>query len=158
MAAAPGIIRSSLNPNAAPFIPSSFQQVEDFSPEWWELVKSSTWFRDYWVDQHQEIVDGVSNGGEEDDIVALLPETFELEEFPDLINEGVFFQPEQPKHLMSNQNGGLNHEKLRLDIAESLGLKSPGGGTWEQRSKYWEKPPQTVSPRTPNRRIIQQPR
>lgn len=114
MAAAPGIIRSSLNPNAPPFIPSSFQRVEDFSPEWWELVKSSTWFRDYWMDQQQDNGDGASHGGAEDDIVALLPETFELEEFPDLLEEGAFFENEQPQHLMSRQNGSLKQEILRL--------------------------------------------
>ncbi|XP_056169500.1 protein EARLY RESPONSIVE TO DEHYDRATION 15-like isoform X1 [Syzygium oleosum] len=43
--------RSSLNPKAEPFIPMSYRQVEDFSPAWWELVKASSWYRDYWLSQ-----------------------------------------------------------------------------------------------------------
>lgn len=46
--------RSSLNPNAPVFIPAAFCQVEDFSSEWWELVKNSAWFREYWLSQHGE--------------------------------------------------------------------------------------------------------
>lgn len=41
--------RSSLNSNAPLFVPVVLCQVEDFSPEWWELVKTSAWFRDYWL-------------------------------------------------------------------------------------------------------------
>ncbi|KAF8021317.1 hypothetical protein BT93_G1680 [Corymbia citriodora subsp. variegata] len=44
--------RSSLNPKAEPFIPMVYRQVEDFSPMWWELVKASSWYRDYWLSQH----------------------------------------------------------------------------------------------------------
>ncbi|KAG0478701.1 hypothetical protein HPP92_013420 [Vanilla planifolia] len=40
---------STLNPYAAPFVPSAFREVEDFSSEWWQLVKSSPWFCDYWL-------------------------------------------------------------------------------------------------------------
>ena len=47
-------VRSSLNPNAPLFIPAKLRQVEDFSPEWWELVKTSTPFQDYWLSQHQD--------------------------------------------------------------------------------------------------------
>ncbi|GJN10786.1 hypothetical protein PR202_ga28909 [Eleusine coracana subsp. coracana] len=44
---------SSLNPNAPLFIPAAYRQVEDYSPEWWELVQTTAWFRDHWVRQHQ---------------------------------------------------------------------------------------------------------
>lgn len=40
---------SSLNPNAPLFVPLAYQTVEDFSDEWWALVHSSPWFRDYWL-------------------------------------------------------------------------------------------------------------
>ncbi|KAL0339723.1 UNVERIFIED_CONTAM: protein EARLY RESPONSIVE TO DEHYDRATION 15 [Sesamum radiatum] len=46
--------RSTLNPNAPLFIPAAVKQVEDFSPEWWSLVNTSTWFRNYWISQHEE--------------------------------------------------------------------------------------------------------
>ncbi|GMP86605.1 hypothetical protein CsSME_00039321 [Camellia sinensis var. sinensis] len=45
--------RSTLNPNAPLFIPAAVRQVEDFSPEWWELVTTASWFRDYWLSQQQ---------------------------------------------------------------------------------------------------------
>jgi len=40
---------SSLNPNAPMFVPLAYRTVEDFSDEWWNLVHSSPWFRDYWL-------------------------------------------------------------------------------------------------------------
>ncbi|KAK6929526.1 Ataxin-2, C-terminal [Dillenia turbinata] len=43
------ILRSSLNPNAPLFVPMAYRTVEDFSDQWWELVQSSPWFRDYWL-------------------------------------------------------------------------------------------------------------
>ncbi|KAK8914235.1 hypothetical protein KSP39_PZI023719 [Platanthera zijinensis] len=40
---------STLNPRAAPFVPFFYREVDDFSAEWWRLVKSSPWFRDFWL-------------------------------------------------------------------------------------------------------------
>lgn len=45
--------RSTLNPDAPLFVPAAVRQVEDFSPEWWQLVTTSTWFHDYWLSQQQ---------------------------------------------------------------------------------------------------------
>jgi hypothetical protein len=45
--------KSGLNPNAPLFIPAALKQVEDFSPEWWQLVTTSSWYGDYWMAQHQ---------------------------------------------------------------------------------------------------------
>lgn len=60
--------RSSLNPNAPLFVPAALRQVEDFSPEWWELVKTSPWFRDYWLSKNQEEdFDGNGNAYADDD-------------------------------------------------------------------------------------------
>lgn len=70
-----------MNPNAPLFIPAAVRQVEDFSPEWWQLVKTSTWFHDYWVSQHMG-EDGFYGNDEEEfdgnDIVDLLPDTIDL--------------------------------------------------------------------------------
>lgn len=68
--------RSTLNPNAPLYIPAAFQLVEDFSPEWWELVKTTTWFRDHWLQQHQDLE--TFDGDEEDDVANLLPDSFDL--------------------------------------------------------------------------------
>ncbi|KAG9155221.1 hypothetical protein Leryth_027244 [Lithospermum erythrorhizon] len=40
---------TTLNPNATIFVPLSYRAVEDFSDEWWDLVRSSPWFLDYWL-------------------------------------------------------------------------------------------------------------
>ncbi|PON79085.1 Ataxin-2, C-terminal [Parasponia andersonii] len=42
---------STLNPNAPMFVPLAYRTVEDFSDEWWALVQSSPWFRDYWLQE-----------------------------------------------------------------------------------------------------------
>lgn len=42
---------STLNPNAPMFVPWAYRAVEDFSEQWWELVQSSPWFRDYWLQE-----------------------------------------------------------------------------------------------------------
>ena len=42
---------STLNPNAPMFVPSAYRAVEDFSDQWWALVESSPWFRDYWLQE-----------------------------------------------------------------------------------------------------------
>ncbi|RDY09493.1 Polyadenylate-binding protein-interacting protein 2 [Mucuna pruriens] len=42
-------VSSRLNPNAPMFVPLAYRTVEDFSDQWWDLVKSSPWFRDYWL-------------------------------------------------------------------------------------------------------------
>lgn len=84
--------RSTLNPNAPLFIPAAFRQVEDFSPQWWELVKTSTWFCDYWLSQHEEEdfednADADADAEANDYIANMLPEDFDLgivEEFPTL--------------------------------------------------------------------------
>ncbi|KAJ3688307.1 hypothetical protein LUZ61_017471 [Rhynchospora tenuis] len=39
---------SGLNPYAAPFVPFAYRTVEDYSPEWWQLMETTPWFRDYW--------------------------------------------------------------------------------------------------------------
>ncbi|KAL5989750.1 hypothetical protein ACLOJK_010644 [Asimina triloba] len=58
---------SSLNPNALIFVPWAYRAVEDFSDEWWELVQSSAWFRDYWLqDCFQEPHDVYDNDDEID--------------------------------------------------------------------------------------------
>ncbi|XP_061362985.1 protein EARLY RESPONSIVE TO DEHYDRATION 15-like isoform X1 [Gastrolobium bilobum] len=83
--------RSTLNPNAPLYIPAAFRQVEDFSPEWWQLVTTLTWYQDYWLSQQQE--EGVfygnvgENGYDGNDVVDLLPDTFDLDAGEDLSME-----------------------------------------------------------------------
>ncbi|KAL5994653.1 ubiquitin-conjugating enzyme [Asimina triloba] len=158
--------RSTLNPNAPLFIPAAFRQVEDFSPEWWELVKTSKWFHDYWLQQHQhhENFDGYD---EEEDIADLLPESFDFgfgeDEFPD-----AFVELFQPSALVSPKKGlevGGDALEIGLDaLIKNLNIKSPKGGVARSAAaaafepgKHWEKPAQHVNPKCSPRRI-QQPR
>ena len=77
--------RSTLNPNAPLFVPAAVRQVEDFSPEWWQLVTTSTWYHDYWISQHQG-ADGFYDNGEsgEVDVADLLPESFDFDDIEDV--------------------------------------------------------------------------
>ncbi|XP_022966499.1 protein EARLY RESPONSIVE TO DEHYDRATION 15-like [Cucurbita maxima] len=70
--------RSKLNPNAPLFIPAAYQ-VEDFSPQWWQLVTTSTWYHDYWLSQHQEESDFSLNSEDDYDIAEFLPLALDLE-------------------------------------------------------------------------------
>ncbi|KAJ9184933.1 hypothetical protein P3X46_004618 [Hevea brasiliensis] len=88
--------RSTLNPDAPLFIPAAYRQVEDFSPEWWQLVTTSTWYRDYWLSQHQD-EESFYNNAEDDgfdgnDVTNLLPEAFDFDAGEDFFSLEVHFQ------------------------------------------------------------------
>ncbi|CAN1173439.1 Protein EARLY RESPONSIVE TO DEHYDRATION 15 [Linum perenne] len=78
--------RSTLNPDAPLFVPAAYRQVEDFSPEWWQLVTTTAWYKDYWLTEHQN-EEGFYNNAENDvdntldtkDVAALLPDSFDLD-------------------------------------------------------------------------------
>lgn len=160
---------STLNPNAPLFIPASFQQVEDFSAEWWELVKTTSWFRDHWFHQHrgQETFDGDE---EEEDIINLLPDTFDLgidEEFLDFQEQQAFMEYAEIQNEFTSMssakkkyvNSGLESDAEAL--IRSLSLKSPNNGAvkpFADPSKYKGKPAKVISPKFSPHRIIQQPR
>ncbi|KAJ4845292.1 hypothetical protein Tsubulata_015106 [Turnera subulata] len=75
--------RSTLNPDAPLFIPAAYRRVEDFSPEWWHLITTSSPFRDYWL-AYRNFDDNYNHEEEghdfdADDVADLLPETFDLD-------------------------------------------------------------------------------
>ncbi|MQL89047.1 hypothetical protein Taro_021627 [Colocasia esculenta] len=161
MAVASGAIKSTLNPNAPLFIPAAYQEVEDFSPQWWELVKTNTWYREYWFHEHQE--QETFDGDDEEDIANLLPDSFDLGITEDFSN----FQPQLEEVVYQQLNGaevapskkGLESEAEKL--IKSLSLKSPKNGGVRpvlDPAKYREKPLQTISAKSSPRCIIQQPR
>ncbi|XP_023741147.1 protein EARLY RESPONSIVE TO DEHYDRATION 15 [Lactuca sativa] len=77
--------RSTLNPDAPLFVPAAVRQVEDFSPEWWQLVTTSTWFHDYWLSQQQG-EDGffgntyTPDAYDSSDIADMLPDSIDTDE------------------------------------------------------------------------------
>ncbi|GAU17930.1 hypothetical protein TSUD_330540 [Trifolium subterraneum] len=85
MALVSGGGRSTLNPNAPLYIPAAFRHVEDFSPEWWQLVTTLTWYHDYWVSQQNDD-EGFYDDDEFDgnDVIDMLPDAFDLDVDDDL--------------------------------------------------------------------------
>jgi len=143
-----------LNPNAPLFIPAAFRRVEDFSPEWWQLVTTSTWYRDYWLSQHQG-EDGFYDNAEVDfndvNVADLLPETFDFDDDDFSSMEAQF-----EEFIQSSETEGLgvNSEAVMKNLTsfEERGPKAPG-----QPAKYADKPVKGLSPKCSPRRI-QQPR
>ncbi|XP_075491162.1 protein EARLY RESPONSIVE TO DEHYDRATION 15-like [Primulina tabacum] len=157
--------RSSLNPNARPFIPAAVRQVEDFSPEWWNLVNTSTWFHDYWISQHQGGEDFAENDcfvG--DDVIELLPDNIDLGVDEDVLNMEAqfeeFLQLAESGHGNKaikgvSENGFIsNSEALvrSIGMPKERDLKSP-----REPMRFWEKTAKHVSPKH-SPRFIQQPR
>ncbi|XP_051148841.1 protein EARLY RESPONSIVE TO DEHYDRATION 15-like [Andrographis paniculata] len=99
--------RSTLNPNAPLFIPAAMRQVEDFSPEWWNLVTTSTWFRDYWLSQQQE---EDNFGG--DDIVRMLPDTIDVGVDEDILN----MEAQYEEFLSSSESRDSHGNKRPIGI------------------------------------------
>ncbi|XP_038875450.1 protein EARLY RESPONSIVE TO DEHYDRATION 15-like [Benincasa hispida] len=149
----------SLNPNAPIFIPFALRNIEDFSPEWWELVKTSRWFLDYWLSQHQEDDFDSSN----DDLV-------NTEEFLDMVeaefeamvlstetDEKPEVKPIAHENLIKGASYEMDAKKLLKDLVlpnspKKKGPKSPVGP-----AKYNEKPAKCMSPKH-SPRFIHQPR
>ncbi|KAJ4978215.1 hypothetical protein NE237_008995 [Protea cynaroides] len=163
---------STLNPNAPIFIPAAFRQVDDFSAEWWELVKTSTWFRDYWLSQHQEEPSFISSSVDDDDDIAnLLPDSFDLgvdeeSSMETQMQEWMGFMEDQNESRVSAtsfakvspRNGpGTDAEALmmNLNFLKSSNERVPDYVL--DPAKYRQKPPQYPSPNSSSRRI-QQPR
>jgi len=67
-------VSSSLNPDAPLFIPAALLQVEDFSPQWWDLITTTAWFRDHWSREHAHL----DEMAEQLDAASLLPDEEDL--------------------------------------------------------------------------------
>ncbi|KAJ8497689.1 hypothetical protein OPV22_008241 [Ensete ventricosum] len=159
-------MKSTLNPNAPLFIPMALQQVEDFSPEWWELVNTTTWFREHWFrrNQDQETFDV---DDEKEDVANLLPDSIDLGIGDELsipeaeLDDAAFLQSVESAEALKKgiiDYGFLNDEESAV---RNLGLRSPKSAVRPilQSAKYWEKPAQRPSPMgSPRRHMIQQPR
>ncbi|XP_051213892.1 protein EARLY RESPONSIVE TO DEHYDRATION 15-like [Lolium perenne] len=154
---------SALNPDAPMFIPAAFRRVEDYSPEWYELVKTTAWFRDHWYRQQQLY-------GEDDqdveDVAALLPD-----DSVDLLDaQDLFYSPPSPQQQAQldfhnyNKQAGFGGD---MDaVLRTLSLNSPRGGVPSAAAPAWsprqaEKPVQHFGARAGGggaRRAIHQPR
>ncbi|XP_009770929.1 protein EARLY RESPONSIVE TO DEHYDRATION 15-like [Nicotiana tabacum] len=155
--------RSSLNPNAPLFVPSFVRQVEDFSPEWWNLVTTSTWFHDYWMSQNQGEEYGNDQYGAGNDMADLLPENIDLNVDEDILNMEAQFE----EFLQSSQGGqqGIKSPLYGVNGVPQYGLPNVSDTLIRTMSSprspvsppmYYEKPAKIVSP-TNSFRSIQQP-
>lgn len=157
--------RSTLNPNAPLFIPAAFRQVEDFSPKWWELVKTSTWFRDYWLSQNSE--DDFEGNADADDYIAnMLRGTFDL----DIVEEFPTLEAQFDEMVLSSEGGGktgwtpapengveMDAKSLLKNLSVSRLPKERGPKSPVRPAKYLQKPAKYVNPKC-SPRWIQQPR
>ncbi|KAF8670388.1 hypothetical protein HU200_050691 [Digitaria exilis] len=155
---------SSLNPNAPLFIPAAYRQVEDYSPEWWELVKTTAWFRDHWFRQHQlhEAAYEASLAALPDDadvdLAALLPD-----DSVDLLDtDDLFYTPDHHHHVAKPAPVLMPGYDLDVLRAVSLGspmavvaAPSPRAQQQQQQQRHAER---HVGVRGAARRVIHQPR
>ncbi|XP_050384086.1 protein EARLY RESPONSIVE TO DEHYDRATION 15 [Argentina anserina] len=145
--------RSTLNPNAPLFIPAALRLVEDFSPEWWQLVTTSTWYHDYWLGQNQDEDGFYANDQDNyDDVADLLPETFDLDAGEDF---STFEAAQFEEFLQSTQTEDNNASAAVLKILKASEDRRPK--LLVEPRKYAEKPAKFVSPKC-SPRFIQQPR
>jgi len=159
---------SSLNPNAPLFVPAYVRQVEDFSPEWWDLVTTSTWFHDYWLSQQHGEDGFFANTADDLDVTDLLPDSLEADE-ETLAMEAQYeqflllaemertnaFAPSSFKQMPTN---GLQMEsEVMRELTLSKSMKEWGPKSPVEVARYWEKPAKPVSPKSRAQRI-QQPR
>ncbi|KAH6817702.1 hypothetical protein C2S53_010956 [Perilla frutescens var. hirtella] len=156
---------STLNPNAPLFVPAAMREVEDFSPEWWDLVTTSTWFKNYWISQHQgeDIFSAVEGSSDANNVVGLLPDSIDLDVDDDILNMEAQF--EEFLHSSETEYGAKaarvmenGFEKNPDAIFKSITMPKQGGPNLRREPmNYWEKQGKQVSSRY-SPRFIQQPR
>ncbi|KAF7816531.1 protein EARLY RESPONSIVE TO DEHYDRATION 15-like [Senna tora] len=130
---APTRSSSTLNPNAPLFVPMAFRTVDDFSDQWWDLVHSSPWFRDYWLRERFQ------------DPQIDSPSSY----FDDLdLNDLFQFQ------LHSQEEKGGEYERGLVPFGA---LKWRRGSGLAEAPRYVQKAPKIVKARV-SPRTIQQPR
>lgn len=144
-------VSSSLNPDAPLFIPAALRQVEDFSPQWWDLITTTAWFRDYWSREHAHL----DEMAEQLDAAGILPDDEDLfydEQLEQLAPAAVDPAPPAAATLKTDE------------VLKALNLTSPKGGDaprgFREKSRHSEKPTKYAgSPKSSGApRVIHQPR
>ncbi|WVZ56955.1 hypothetical protein U9M48_007413 [Paspalum notatum var. saurae] len=142
---------SSLNPDAPLFIPAALLQVEDFSPQWWELVTTTAWFRDHWSREHTQL----DEMAEELELEAagLLPYD----------EEDLFYDGHAPTAAETAVTAPAAASLKTDAVLKALNLTSPKGGDaprgFHDKPRHAEKPTKYAgSPKSSAPRVIHQPR
>ncbi|KAL1348221.1 hypothetical protein HN51_024193 [Arachis hypogaea] len=126
---------STLNPNAPMFVPLAYRTVEDFSDQWWELVHSSPWFRDYWL----------------------------RERFQDPQNEAFDFDFDEDAifrelHQLVDTQEGVEEGREGKELVKLGSLKWQKDAKFVEVPRYAEKAPKIVKNNRVSPRAIHQPR
>ncbi|KAH9550909.1 hypothetical protein CY35_10G096900 [Sphagnum magellanicum] len=111
---------STLNPNAPLFVPAAYLAAEDFSPEWWRLIQTSSDFEEYWMKEHLATYDEDEFMTEELDGLADLEDDDEFLDFEEHVLE-LEITPESlyPDH----ENGGSSVQDLPVDSIDTYDCK-----------------------------------
>ncbi|KAG2730571.1 hypothetical protein I3843_01G294100 [Carya illinoinensis] len=128
---------TTLNPNAPSFVPLAYRMVEDFSDQWWALVQSSPWFRDYWLQERFE----------DPQIDAQFPD---FDDLPDV--DAIF----DDYYLDDDKNEEEEKDYYR-DLISMGTLKWQKARALAEMPRYREKAPKIVNVKV-SPRTIQQPR
>ncbi|GJN07875.1 hypothetical protein PR202_ga25745 [Eleusine coracana subsp. coracana] len=132
---------SSLNPDAPLFIPAAFLQVEDFSPQWWDLVTTTAWFRDHWSREHSH-----------------------LDDMADVLDAAVLLPDDDDLFVEDEQSLTVPAAPLKTEaVLKALNLASPKGDdpprVFREKPRHTEKPAKHAgSPKGGAPRVIHQPR
>ncbi|XP_066387948.1 protein EARLY RESPONSIVE TO DEHYDRATION 15-like [Miscanthus floridulus] len=141
-------VSSSLNPDAPLFIPAALLQVEDFSPQWWDLITTTAWFRDHWSREHAHL----DEMAEQLDAASLLPDGEDL------------FYDQQPEQAPAVVDPAPAAAAVKTDeVLKALNLTSPKAGDaprgFREKLRHSEKPTKYAgSPKSSAPRVIHQPR
>lgn len=130
---------STLNPNAPIFVPSAYRAVEDFSDQWWDLIRSSPWFRDYWLRECYADVDDFD---------------FDFSGF-DFDFSGLDSDPFGDGAVVDS--GNTDQEETKTDLVTLGALKWQKPRVAAEIPKYGKKAPKIVNVKV-SPRPIQQPR
>ncbi|XP_050211044.1 protein EARLY RESPONSIVE TO DEHYDRATION 15-like [Mercurialis annua] len=131
--------QSTLNPKAPLFVPLAYRTVEDFSDEWWSLVHSSPWFRDYWLQERYQ--DPQSDAFLNDDVV-----------FPDDLDSLIFDGLIDDTRIIPHEE---EEKEKGKELVSIRGMKWNKGKV--QAPHFMEKVPKIVNVKV-SPRMIQQPR
>ncbi|KAI5670421.1 hypothetical protein M9H77_10785 [Catharanthus roseus] len=137
---------SALNPNAPIFVPFAYRAVEDFSDQWYDLVHSTPWFRDYWL--QERFLDPEKDASPFDD-------DFAESALPDV---DFIFGDDNNDVVHDNSSAAIKHDgEGKLDLISMGLLKWRKPREAINLTKYGEKAPKIVNVRV-NPRPIKQPR
>ncbi|KAF5752604.1 protein EARLY RESPONSIVE TO DEHYDRATION 15-like [Tripterygium wilfordii] len=134
---------STLNPNAPMFVPLAYRTVEDFSDQWWALVQSSPWFRDYWL--QERYLDPQSDSSFHD--------IFD----PALLDLDSLLEDLDYEEIVKNEKVE-EKEDLRRDLVKIGSEKWRKGRIVAEVPRFAEKAPKIVNMKVVSPRMIQQPR